>query len=116
MKQIICISCPQGCAMQVSKKKGQILVSGNNCKLGIKYAIAEMTSPVRTLTSTVKTSFLNFPCLPVRTNGEIPLKKVFDCMKIINKITVKKKCIVGEVIIPNILGLGIDIVSTDHMK
>ena len=54
-KSLICVSCPLGCPIEVEIENGEILsVTGNTCKRGDAYARAELTNPVRSLTTTVK--------------------------------------------------------------
>ena len=49
---------------------------GKQVQKGITFAIEEVHSPKRSLTTTVRTVFENFPVAPVRTNGEIPKEKI----------------------------------------
>ena len=60
MKKMICIVCPNSCELKISEEGEQIAVSGNMCPKGIDFAVAELTNPMRTISSTVKTSFPGF--------------------------------------------------------
>ena len=52
--EMICINCPLGCMLTVERDaEGGFKVSGNTCPRGEKYAVNELTHPVRTLTTTV---------------------------------------------------------------
>jgi CxxC motif-containing protein len=113
---ITCILCPRGCQIELTTKDGEHLVVGNKCKKGIEYAINEVTNPTRTLTSTVKTAFKDFPRLPVRTDKEVPLKDIFSFMKEINRVIVDKRLSPGDIIINRILGTDVNLVATDDMK
>ena len=53
-KEMICINCPIGCQLIAEKTADGFKVTGNTCPRGEKYAIAELTHPTRTLTTTVK--------------------------------------------------------------
>jgi len=108
MKEMVCIVCPNGCLLTIDNDK----ISGNKCKKGEEFAICETVSPKRTLTTTVKTLFPEFPVLPVKLSGSIPKEKIFDCMNEINKIVVSKRLARGEVICRNIIGLEVDLVAT----
>ena len=44
MKELICITCPRGCHLQVDEN---LNVTGNMCPRGAIYAKAELTHPVR---------------------------------------------------------------------
>lgn len=113
--KMTCIVCPNGCLLDVEKKGEEVIVTGAKCKRGVDYAKSELIAPKRSLTSTVKTVFADMPVLPVRTAGEIDKGSIFDVMSEINKITVTKRVKRGEVIIPNVIGSGIDIISTSNM-
>lgn len=112
---IVCITCPRGCTMQVEKVDDQIAVTGNGCKRGEQFAVNELTNPMRTICSTVKTAFKEAPVLPCRVSSDIPKDKIFDVMKEINKITVTEKLGRGDVIISDVLGLGVDVIATSDL-
>lgn len=115
MKELTCIVCPNGCSLQVEKTDSGWKVSGNQCKRGEAFAIAEMTHPVRTICSTAATVFPETPVIPVRVSGEIPKERIFDVMKEINKILVTERVNRGTVLISNVLGLGVDIIATSSI-
>jgi CxxC motif-containing protein len=115
MKTILCIVCPNGCRLSVEEGADGLVVSGNQCKRGLDFAVAEITNPTRTLTSTVRTSFPGIPVLPVRTNSEIPKGKIRDLMNLINTVTVSRPLGIGETVVENILGLGVNIIATSNI-
>jgi len=113
-KEFICIMCPLGCAVTVkSDDKGEIKeIIGNSCKKGEAYAREEFTSPKRVLTSTVAVEGADIARLPVRTSGLVPKDRLFDCMKEIAKIKAKAPVKLGDKIIADLLGLGVDVIAT----
>jgi len=114
--KLICINCPMGCRLEVTKtENGGWLVEGNQCKRGTSYAIRELTEPTRVLTSTVviKNGFLSR--LPVRTETAIPKEKIFEAMNVINKVVVEAPVKVGDVIVENILDTGINVIASRNM-
>ena len=112
MKELTCIVCPNGCRLEVEEKDGEWVVSGNQCKRGEQFAIEEMTHPMRTICSTVRTVFPEAPVLPVRVSVEIPKERIFDVMQEINKVMVREICGTGDPVIKNVLGLGADVIVT----
>ncbi len=117
-KKMICISCPMGCRLTVTddvNAKGGYKVEGNTCPRGEIYAIKEMTNPTRIVPTTVKIKNAILPRLPVKTNDGVPKNMIFKCMEEINKVEVEAPVKVGDIIIENILGLGINIVATRSM-
>ena len=113
-KNLICVSCPLGCPIEVEIENGEVIsVTGNTCKRGDAYARTEITNPMRSLTTSVKVIGGVHPVVSVKSAGPVPKDKMFDCMKIINSASVNAPVKIGDVIIENILGLGVDIVATN---
>jgi CxxC motif-containing protein len=118
-KEIICIVCPMGCHLEVTEdinNKDGYKVEGNKCPRGKEYGINEMVNPTRVLTTTIKINNAPLKRLPVKTDGVIPKTKIFECMEIINKVEVSAPINMGEVIIKDILGTGVDVVASRSMK
>lgn len=114
-KSLVCVSCPLGCPIEVEMENGEVIsVTGNTCKRGELYARTEMTHPVRSLTSTVKVDGGVHPVVPVKSASPVPKEKMLDCMKVINSVTVKAPVKIGDVVISDILGIGVDIVATNN--
>ena len=115
-KKIICITCPKGCEAIVSKKGRSIQSKGEICKKGKAHVVQEFTEPMRTLTSTVLVEGSSSRRLPVRTRGPIPKKDLFRAMDLVFKTRVKPPVEIGKVIIPDLLGTGVDLVSSDDLR
>lgn len=114
-KNLVCVSCPLGCPIEVEMENGEVIsVTGNTCKRGDLYARTEMTHPVRSLTSTVKVEGGVHPVVPVKSASPVPKEKMLDCMKVINSVTVKAPVKIGDVVITDILGTGVNIVATNN--
>ncbi len=105
---LVCIVCPRGCRIKIEDG----VVSGNSCKKGEAFAKAEMTCPMRTVCSTVATTFKDMPVLPVRTDGEIPKAEIANLMKLINGIVVDKKLKKGDIVSANVLGTQVNLIAT----
>lgn len=114
MSEIICIICPKGCHLQVSQNEqtGEYEVKGATCERGIEYGIKEVTNPVRVLTSTVRIEGSKLVRCPVRTNGSIPKGQIFACMEEINRVTLQAPVHVGDVVIADIAGTGVELIAT----
>ena len=115
-KNIICVSCPMGCGITVDlNDNGEVIsVKGNTCKRGDAYARTECTHPVRSLATTVKVSGGVHNVVPCKSKGALPNEKSMDCMEAIAKVEVKAPVKLGDVLVENICGTGIDIVATNH--
>ena len=118
-KDIICITCPQGCIIKVSgnPEKGEIAsCEGFKCKRGKVYAENEFVHPLRILTSSVKTSGAAVPLVAVRTSAPIPKEMQMAAMEEIKKITVSGKLVPGDVIVENFMGLGVSLVASGCLE
>lgn len=102
--------------MTVVKKDEELVVQGNACPRGKKYGIDEFTHPTRMVPTTVKIKGAFLKRLPVITQDPIPKGKIFDCMEVINQVEVEAPVQLGDVIIKNILDLGVDIIATRSMN
>ncbi len=116
MSKLVCITCPRGCTINIEPKEGgEWKVTGQSCKRGREFAINEMTHPMRTICSTIKTIYKDAPVVPCRVSSDIPKDKIFDVMKEINKTVIDKQLKRGDVAIPNVLGLGVDVIITSDL-
>ena len=109
MKELICIVCPKGCHLKVDDN---LNVTGNGCNRGITYAKDELTNPTRIVTSTVKVNGGKLSRVPVVTSKPVPKNKIMEVMEEINKVQVNAPIYIKDIIISNVLGLGVDIVAT----
>ncbi|MDR2006725.1 MAG: DUF1667 domain-containing protein [Acidaminococcales bacterium] len=115
-KCLSCIVCPLSCRLRAEIKDGKILsVSGNSCPRGEMYARNELTAPRRVFTSTVKIKNAFLPLLPVVSDGSLPKGKILDCALFLRSIEVSAPVRAGHVIVPDILGLGVNIVASRSM-
>ena len=113
-RNIICTCCPMGCHMEVTLEDGKVTeVVGNTCKRGAAYAVDECTNPKRTLTSTVKTTAGEM--LSVKTAEAIPFGKMRDVMNALAAVTVQTPVRIGDVIISDVCGTGVNVVATKNI-
>ena len=111
-KIITCVTCPVGCELTIKyEDKKLISVSGNDCKRGEKYASDEIQNPRRTLTSTVVLTGAKIKFLPVKTSKPIEKDKLFEAMKIINKIKVSAPVKMGDVVEQNFTEENINLIA-----
>lgn len=114
---ITCVVCPRGCSMKVNTVNGQIAeITGSGCKRGEEYAYAECTNPVRTLTTIIRVDGGCQTMAPVKSAKPVPKHLLLQCVHEINRHAVKAPVRVGDVVVPDILGTGVDIVATGNVK
>lgn len=116
MKQMTCLVCPVSCLMDIRPEGDQFLVSGNLCPRGRDFALREMTRPMRTLSSTVKTDSLDRPVLAVKLSGPLPKDRLMEAMEVIRQVRVQAPVQGGQVLLTNVLGLGVDLVATSSLE
>ena len=108
--EMVCIVCPKGC--RISAVPGDPpAITGYTCRRGYQFALDELTDPRRTVCTTVKTVFPAAPVLPVRVSAEIPKNRIFDVMRALADVTVAEPLGIGDVVVENVLGLGVDIIA-----
>lgn len=114
---IICVGCPLGCEVKLTlNDKNEVAgIEDNKCKEGKVYAVEEFTNPVRTLTATVLTQGSSQPLLPVRTSKPILKTLLPHSMSIIAKTRAKPPIKMGDVIVPNLLDTGVDVVASSDL-
>lgn len=114
MKELICIVCPKGCHLKVDEENGY-KVTGNGCEKGAEYGKNELLNPVRVVTSTVKAEGGAYPRCSVKTSGSIPKGKMFEVMEALDSVTLKAPVHVGDVVIENVCGTGVNVVATRNL-
>lgn len=112
--EMVCIVCPIGCHMEVDVDN-DYKTTGNQCPRGPIYAKEELTAPKRVVTTTVKITGGIYNRITVKTKEAIPKELVFKCMEEINKVEVQSPVKMGDVVLKNVLGTGVDIVATRDM-
>ena len=115
-KELICISCPQGCHLtaEYDNDPANAQISGNRCPRGKLYAITELTDPRRVVTAVVPTSDSMRPVLPVRTSAPFPKNMIDQLLNELYKMQVNTPVKMGSVILSNALGTGIDVISAEN--
>jgi CxxC motif-containing protein len=115
--ELTCIRCPIGCAITVTQDDdGKVTdITGNSCPNGYKYAANEVTNPTRIVTTTVRVKGGTLPVVSVKTKGDVPKGKMFECVKAINKMEVSAPVAIGDVIVHDVAGTGVDVVATKNV-
>lgn len=116
-RELTCIGCPLGCTLIVSMENRTVVsVEGNTCRRGDDYARKEVTNPTRIVTSTVRVEGGKDVTVAVKTKKDIPKSMIFDCVKALKGVTVKAPVKIGDVILSNAAGTGVDIVASSNVE
>lgn len=90
---ITCIFCPKGCSLTVSDEG----VTGNGCEKGLAFAEAELTDPLRVLTTTVRIKGRR-ELLPVRSDGYVFLRQMRQLVSQLRDVEIEAPVKQGDVI------------------
>ncbi len=115
-REMICINCPLGCMLTVSRgEDGTVSVTGNTCPRGEAYGRTELTDPRRTVTSTVRVKGRKDCAVSVKTASPIPKGKIMECMKALKETEAIPPVAVGDVVLENVAGTGVAVVATRNV-
>ena len=115
-RELICIGCPMGCPLTVEMNGTEVVsVTGNTCPRGDAYARKEVTNPTRIVTSTVKVEDGKVDMVSVKTKEDIPKGKIFECVKALKTVEVPAPVHIGDVLLEDVAGTGVDIVATKNV-
>ena len=118
MEQMItCINCPVGCRMTVTlSDSGEVLnVTGNTCPRGDKYARQECTQPERMITAVIPVAGSATP-LSVKTASPVPKRLIAEVMAQLKKAQPVLPVKAGDVIVPDVLGTGVNVIATRSLE
>jgi CxxC motif-containing protein len=111
--EVTCILCPVGCRAKVNVREGEITrIENIECERGEDYVSKEVKAPMRDFFATVRIKGAKIPLLPVRATGPVPKEKLMECSLVLANIEVSAPVKLGDVIVEDILGLGVDVVAT----
>ena len=114
-KNLICIVCPMGCRLTITGTPDALEIGGNKCQKGNTYAYEEITNPVRIVCTTAKITGGIHKVIPVKTDKAISEKHKLEVVKAVNNIKLTSPVKMGDIIISDIFGTGINIVAERDM-
>lgn len=116
-RKLTCIGCPMGCLLTVTMEGQEVVsVAGNTCKRGAVYARKEVTEPTRIVTTVVKVCGGEINMVSVKTQEDIPKDKIFDCVRALKDLKINAPVHIGDVVVENIAGTGINMVATKNVE
>ena len=111
--QFICVVCPISCPVNAEWNDTELLsIDHAQCKLAWEFIGSEIFDPRRTVTSTVLVEGAGLPLVSVKTDSPVPKDRVMDVMDRLADVVVRAPVGIGEVLVPDILGTGSNIVAT----
>ena len=117
MKEMICITCPMGCRLQVDDTDpNNIVITGNTCPRGVKYATDELTAPKRMVTGSVRVEGGLIPMVSVKTREAIPKELIFESLQLLKDVKLVAPVAIGDVVVQNVCGCGVDFIATKNIE
>ncbi len=110
--ELVCIVCPVGCTLIVTKTPEGLQVSGNRCARGPGYAKEEFTAPTRTITGTCAVSGGDYARVPVKTDRDVPVESVRDVLMAMYDLRLTAPIARGDVLEKRVGGTEADLVAT----
>ncbi len=115
-ENLICITCPMGCTLEVTHEGSTVLsVEGNTCNRGPAYVQRELTDPRRMVATTVRVRDGVHPLVPVYTKQPFPKPRIAELLEEIRKVEIEAPVSMAQVVLEDALGTGIDIVASRDM-
>lgn len=116
-KEFVCIRCPLGCNITVETEGTEIKsIAGNTCPKGADYVTKELTDPRRVVTSLVRVEGGELPVVSVKTVSDIPKTSMQECVRQLGQLVLRAPVAMGEVVVKNVCGSGVDVVTTRAVK
>jgi len=116
MKEYTCITCPRGCDLEATIEDGRLLsVEGAGCARGTAFVEQELADPRRNIASSVLVLGGESPLASVRLTKAIPKAMIFPVLGEIQKARLCAPVAAGQIVIPDVLGLGSDVIATTRV-
>jgi CxxC motif-containing protein len=115
-EEMVCIVCPLGCRLRTQRTGDGVRVTGNTCPKGERYAVEEMTNPVRTVTTSVPVTGGHMGLLSVKTRTPVPKASIPAILRQMRGVKAAAPVSMGDIVLPNAAGTGVDVVATRSIR
>lgn len=115
-EKVICVTCPKGCTLEVTRDGNTVVSVVNGCKRGHEYAQQELTDPRRMVATSVRVKGGLHPLLPVYTSSPFPKPRISELLAILRDIEVDAPIDLDDVVLQNALDTGINIQASRTVK
>lgn len=112
--ELTCINCPMGCTISAQYDGVEVSdIEGYTCKRGMEYAKTEITAPVRTVTALAQVYGTSEP-VSVKTAMPVDKNRVQDVVNEIKKTVNIRPIHIGDVIVYDVCGTGVNVIATEE--
>ncbi len=115
MREIICISCPQGCRLKAEAQGDSWIITGNRCPRGEVYAKQELTDPKRIVTAVMPCANIDHPFVAVRTDLPCPKSEIPTLLNRLYRTKLPADIKNGDIVLKKIDNLEISVIVTENI-
>ena len=112
VERLTCLLCPEGCELEVRREGDGASVEGHRCDQGLVFAEEEVLHPLRNVATSVPIRGSGETMVPVRLSARIPRERIFPVLAEISRLRPEAPVRRGQVLLPDVLGTGADVVAT----
>ena len=111
--EFTCIVCPRGCRLTVD---GDLLVYGARCSKGLTWANQELSSPERTVCTSVLVTHGDRLLVSVKTDRPVPKDSMRSIVQTLYDIIVEAPIAMHQVIVENPSDVLCNIIATQSVE
>ena len=111
-RELICLSCPNGCHLSVTQDGDNLSVSGAQCDRGEDYAREEIFAPKRIVTAVLRTNSDTIPYISIKTDISLPKPLIPVLLRELYQQEVTLPVKMGDVLLEDFQGSGVNVVFT----
>ena len=115
-ERLTCVLCPIGCQIEAVRRGDALDVSGHECPKGLDFAGQEILHPMRNLAASVPLRGAAAHMVSVRLSAPVPRDLLRPILAEIASLRPEAPVRRGQVLIPDVLGSGADVIATRTMK
>lgn len=114
-EKVICVTCPKGCTLIVTREGETVVQIQNGCKRGHEYARQELVDPRRMVATSVRVKGGIHPLMPVYTAAPFQKPRIPELLALLRTIELQAPVALDQVVVADALGSGIDIKASRSM-
>lgn len=115
--EFTCVVCPTSCQVNAEWNESELLsIDHAQCKLAWEFIRGEIFDPRRSVTTTIVVKGGELPLVSVKTDAPIPKGMVLEVMDALAQVVVRAPVDLGQVIVPDVLGTGSNVVATRKVR
>ena len=122
-RRMICHVCHNGCTITAEYEDGNIekssadaRITGHHCVRGRDFALSQIQEPLQDIIAVIKSTEYTGEGIPVRLSSAIGEQYRDMIIQAINSMRVTGQVQPGQIIVKNLLGMGVDLIATDMDK